>query len=157
MKDAIFNSAPYKDPDPDGINFLWPREVYQAIPTPQTNLFKTLLKRGYHPHCWKEATGAIIRKPNKLDYSVPRAYRPVSLLKCLGKMPEKVIAKRLAYIAETQGLVHSEQIGGRPGRSPIHADMIFVYDLQQAKCNGKLPPTLFVDVKVAFTMCPEYS
>lgn len=150
VKDAIYNSAPNKSPGPDGINFLCLRQVYQAIPTPLTELFKSLLKIGYHPHCWREATGAIIRKPNKPDYTIPKAYRPVSLLNCLGKISEKIMAKRLAYIAETQGLLHNEQMGGRPGRSAVDAVMALVHDVQQAKCNGKVLSALFVDVKGAF-------
>jgi len=150
VKDAIYNSAPNKSPGPDGINFLCLRQVYQAIPTPLTELFKSLLKIGYHPHCWREATGAIIRKPNKPDYTIPKAYRPVSLLNCSGKISEKIMAKRLAYNAETQGLLHSEQMDGRPGRSAVDAVMALVYDVQQAKCNGKVLSAIFVDVKGAF-------
>ena len=127
VKDAIYNSAPNKAAGPDGINFLCLRQVYQAIPTALIDLFKSLLKIGYHLHCWREATGAIIRKPNKPDYSVPKAYRPVSLLNCLGKISEKIIAKRLSYIAEKEGLLHSGQMGGRPGRSAIDAVMALVH------------------------------
>ncbi|CUS06713.1 unnamed protein product [Tuber aestivum] len=86
VKDAIFKSAPHKAPGPDGINFLCLRQVYHAIPIPLVKLFQTVLKTGYHPQCWREATGAIIRKPNKADYTTPKAYRPVSLLNCLGKI-----------------------------------------------------------------------
>ena len=150
VKNAIYNSAPHKAPGPDGINFLCLRQVYQSIPTPLNDLFKSLLKIGYHPHCWREATGAIIRKPNKPDYTVPKAYRPVSLLNCLGKISEKIMTKRLAYIAETQGLLHADQMGGRQGRSAIDAVMALVHDGQQAKCNGKVLSALFVDVKGAF-------
>src|SRR5437868_11797531 len=150
VKDAIFKSAPHKAPGPDGINFLCLRHVYQAIPIPLTALFKSLLRIGYHPHCWREATGAIIRKPNKPDYTVPKAYRPISLLNCLGKISEKIMANRLSYMAETYGLLHSEQMGGRGGRSAIDAVMALVHDVQQAKCNGKVLSALFVDVKGAF-------
>jgi len=57
---------------------------------------------------------------------------------------------RLAYIAETQGLLHSEQIGGRPARSAVGAVMALVHDVQQANCNGKVLSALFVDVKGTF-------
>src|SRR5207237_10245031 len=89
-------------------------------------------------------------KTNKPDYTIPKAYRPVSLLNCLGKIAEKIMTKRLAYIAETQGLLHADQMGGRQGRSAIDAVMALVHDVQQAKCNGKVLSALFVDVKGAF-------
>jgi len=150
VQNAIYNSAPHKAPGPDGINFLCLRHVYQSIPIPFVDLFKVLLTTGYHPHCWREATGAILRKPNKPDYSIPKSYRPVSLLNCLGKISEKIMASRLAYFAESQGLLHTDQMGGRQGRSAVDAVMALVHDIQQAQCNGKVLSALFVDVKGAF-------
>jgi len=60
------------------------------------------------------------------------------------------MANRLAYIAETQGLLHSEQMGGWPGKSAVHAVMALAHEVQQAKCNGKVLSALDVDVKGAF-------
>jgi hypothetical protein len=48
---------------------------------------------GVHP--WKHAMVIILNKPNKLDYSQPKAYRPISLLECSAKLMEKIIAKRV--------------------------------------------------------------
>ena len=53
-------------------------------------------------------------------------------------------------MAETEGLLHTEQMGGRPGRSAVDTVMALVHDIQQAKCNGKVLSALFVDVKGAF-------
>jgi len=84
-------------------------------------------------------------------YSIlSRDCRLVSLLNGLGNISEKIMAKRLVYIAETQGLLHSEQMGGRSGRSAVDPVMVLVHDVQQAKCNGKVLSALFVDVKGAF-------
>jgi len=60
------------------------------------------------------------------------------------------MAKRLSYLAETEELLHTEQMGGRLGRSAVGAVMALVDDVQQAKCNGKVFSALFVDVKGAF-------
>ena len=60
------------------------------------------------------------------------------------------MAKRLSYLAETQGLLHADQMGGRSGRSAVDAVMALVHDVQQAKCNGIVLSALFVDVKGAF-------
>jgi hypothetical protein len=42
----------------------------------------------------------IVPKPEKPDYSIPKAYRPVALLKCHGKILEKLFANPVAYMAE---------------------------------------------------------
>ncbi|CUS10094.1 unnamed protein product, partial [Tuber aestivum] len=73
VKDAIFKSAPHEAPGPNGIHCLCLRQVYYAIPTPLVKLFQAVLKTDYHPQCWREATRAIIRKPNKADYTAPEA------------------------------------------------------------------------------------
>jgi len=41
---------------------------------------------------WKTAKGILLRKPNKPNYSIPKAYRVISLLERLGKVGEKLVA-----------------------------------------------------------------
>ena len=47
----------------------------------------------------------ILKKPNKPNYSEPKAYRPIALLDTLGKVLETVISKRLAGLAESYSLL----------------------------------------------------
>jgi hypothetical protein len=54
----------------------------------------------------------IILKPGKPDYSIPKAYQPVALPNCLGKILVKFMANRLAYMAEKYNLRHKDQIVG---------------------------------------------
>lgn len=74
------------------------------------------------------------------------------MLNCLGKISEKILAKRLAYLAELPGsnLLHHDQMGGRQKKSAIDAVLSLVHDVQSAKRRKKLSSTLFVDVKGAF-------
>jgi hypothetical protein len=48
----------------------------------------------------RQATGAILAKPDKPDYSILKAYRIISLLNCLGKVSERILAKRPSLMAE---------------------------------------------------------
>ncbi len=43
------------------------------------------------------------KKPN---YLVPKAYRVIALLNCLGKVLERILAQRLSYLAKTTHLLH---------------------------------------------------
>jgi len=155
-KDAIYTSAPNKSPGPDGINFLCLRQVYQAIPTPRTELFKSPLKIGYHPHCWREAPGANISKPNKPDYTI-QAYRPVSLLNCLGKISEKIMAKRLAFIVRLRDFCTVNRwVVGQEG---VQLMQLWHWYMM---CNRlsvmvKYSVLYLLMSKVLLTMCPEYS
>jgi hypothetical protein len=80
---AIFTSSPKKAPGPDAITFACIRAAYKAIPLHFNNLYAALGQEGYHPRCWRQAMTVIRPKPNKPDYSDPKAYWPIALLNCL--------------------------------------------------------------------------
>jgi hypothetical protein len=70
-----------------------------------------LMTNSYHPKCFKEATGVILKKsqaakPSYRDYALPKAYRVISLLNCLIKVMEKIIARRLAVMTEFKTLLY---------------------------------------------------
>jgi len=69
------------------------------------------LTAGYHPKQWRKAIAVALRKPNKPDYSNPWAYRLITLLECLGKILEKIVAQRLTFLAGKLGLIPPNQLG----------------------------------------------
>ena len=89
-------------------------------------VFFLLVNHGHHPTCWKQATGVILKKPGKPDYSAPKAYRIIALLNCLGKVVERLLAKRLGALAEVSNLLHLSQIGGRSKKSAIDACLLLL-------------------------------
>ena len=124
--------------------------AYKAIPNIFYSFFSSLLEHGYHPTSWRLATGVILPKPNKPDYSVPKAYRVISLLPCLGKISERIIAKRLSWLAESTNLLHDSQIGGRQKKSAIDATLLLANEVELCKKAKRKTSTLFLDVKGAF-------
>ena len=103
-----------KTPGPDNISQRIIHQAYIAIKDYFFKLYSKLLELGYHPKPWKQATGVILKKPGKPpeNYSYPKGYRVISLLNCLGKVSERVLAQRLLYLAETTDLLHPSQMGG---------------------------------------------
>jgi hypothetical protein len=150
IRDAIMSSSSSKAPGPDGIGFECLKIAYATIPDYFHSLFEVLLRAGYHPKAWREATIVVIKKNGKPDYSAPKAYRPISLLNCLGKVSEKIMATRLAYMAERHHLLHKLQIGGRPKRSAVDAAMFLTTKIDEANRRNKITSTLCIDVKGAF-------
>ncbi|TVY22199.1 hypothetical protein LHYA1_G009118, partial [Lachnellula hyalina] len=68
----------------------------------------------------RQANCTILRKNNKPDYKQPSAYQPISLLNYLGKVSKRILARRLAYLAETiPNLLHPSQISSRLKKSAI--------------------------------------
>lgn len=58
-----------------------------------------------------------MRKPEKGDYTIPKAYRPIALQSRLGKALEAVIATPLGFVIETYSLLPDTHYVGRRGGS----------------------------------------
>ena len=137
-------------PGPDAITQGIITAAHRAQPKLLFQVFSILFNYGHHPICWKEATGAILKKNGKPDYSVPKAYRVIALENCLGKVNERAQAKRLGALAEVTHLLHPSQIGGRRSKSAVDAAILLVDTVQVQKQLGRITTTLFLDIKGAF-------
>ena len=47
------------------------------------------------------------------DTSLPKGYRPVSLLSCLSKVLERIVTDRLAHVLERSSMLTDQQFGFR--------------------------------------------
>ncbi|KAH7563613.1 hypothetical protein BM1_00660 [Bipolaris maydis] len=150
LERACSNKVKSSSPGPDALSQDIITAAYQAQPNTFFKAYSLLFNYRYHPTCWRRATGAILKKPSKPDYSTPKAYRVITLLSCLGKVTERIIAKRLGYLAETTNLLHDSQIGGRLKKSAIDAALLLVDQIQHQKQQGYTTSTVFLDVKGAF-------
>src|SRR5947207_7374146 len=112
IKTAIFTSSTKKAAGSDAISFLILQKIYSVLEERFYKLYKALIQFGYHQKCWKEAVGVILRKGNR-KATIPKSYRVISLLNCMGKVEEKIIATRLSYTAETSDLLDADQMSER--------------------------------------------
>jgi hypothetical protein len=104
-------SSAKKTPGPDRLSFRVLRETYTTVPELFNYLYSVLITNGYHLKYFKEATGVILKKPQSAkppyrNYTLPKAYRIISLLNCLAKIMEKIIARRLAVMTKFKTLLH---------------------------------------------------
>ena len=93
---------------------------------------------------------AMCERREAMSFSNPKAYRPIALLNCLGKVLEKLMASRLSHMAETMGLLHPDQMGGRPRRSAIDAALALTYETETAMMRNRVASMLLMDVRGAF-------
>jgi hypothetical protein len=66
---------------------------------------------------------------------------------------EKIIARRLAVIAEFKTLLHIHQIGGRRQKSAINAVMVLIQKMQanwRTRKRGSITSVLTLDIKNAY-------
>ncbi len=151
LSKAILQAPGSKAPGPDGIpnsilHLTLPHILPQLLP-----LYNQCLKSGIHLEAFKRSTTVVLRKPNKGDYRLAKAYRPVALLNTLGKAMESVMARRISWMAETYQLLPRTLLGGRKGVSTEHAVHTLMEVIQKA-WNSDTPVTslLMLDVSGAF-------
>ena len=80
-------------PGSSGIGWELLKQGWGHIDDALTAVFNACISLGYHPPAWKSAVVVVIPKPDKPDYTLPKAHRPISLLETMSKLLEKVIAQ----------------------------------------------------------------
>ncbi len=128
-------------------NKLWP-----VISSHVVSLFQISLDKGILPSQWKEAKIIPVRKPGKLirDYTLPSAYRLISLLCTLGKKLESIIATRIYYMIEENGLLPSNHFGARKRRSAVQALIILQEQKWKTWRGKKILSLVSFDIKGAY-------
>jgi hypothetical protein len=150
ISDALRPTSNKSAPGPSGHNYKLVKWAFSTTPSQFKALFEACLKLGYHPRMWKTATIAVVPKPGKDDYSLPKCYRPVALLECLGKLLEKVIAKRLSYDITALHLIPTTQFGARPYSSTVDAGLCLTHDVEMAHAIGGVCGTVLFDIQGFF-------
>lgn len=91
IKNALWRTPIKKTPGPDNIPATVLRCAWPFISEILLDLFNRCLRVGIFPLCWRKAEVISIRKSSDNDPTIPKSYRPVSLLLILGKTLERVV------------------------------------------------------------------
>jgi hypothetical protein len=150
VRNAIFSQGVDKAPGVDLLNFRAIRLLWQLDQARVIALIRQCIRLGVHPGTWKTAKGVLLRKPNKSRYTIAKHYRVISLLKCLGKVVERLVAELITEFAESRGLFHEGQFGGRQRRSAVDAVACLIGEIEHAWGNHKVGACLFMDIQGAF-------
>ena len=133
----------------------WPRTVIRTLffswdTARVVALIRAHIRLGIHPARWKLARGIIIPKPGKDDYSAAKACRCISLLNCLGKMVEKVVADLISEHCEVAQGFHPGQYGCQARRSAVDGVGVAIAQIQEAWKRRVIAGALLIDVAAAF-------
>ena len=150
VRDSIMTAASFNAPGPSGLcgaawKWSWNvigEEIYRAI--------AMAVAAGYHPKAFHDSLTVILQKPRKPDYSNPKAYRPIQLLEVLGKILERIQARRLGYICLKENLIPPHQLGGVKGRSTDDLAISLVHDIEAARNRGLHSSMLMLDISGFF-------
>jgi hypothetical protein len=129
----------------------WPTVKHRVL-----DLFQASLEEGTLPKQWRHAKIIPLRKPNKEDYTIAKAWRPISLLATLGKILESVVAERISYAVETHGLLPTSHFGARKQRSAEQALLLLQEQIYAAWRGRRVLSLISFDVKGAYNgVCKE--
>ncbi|GJE96989.1 hypothetical protein PsYK624_131990 [Phanerochaete sordida] len=165
--EALQDASNFSAPGPDQVSWFWLKQIVtddnakedddgntvrEAIPVLAilSALFEACVRWGTFPRPFKESRTVVIPKPGKADYTVPKAYRPIVLLNCLGKLLEKILARQMQAMAQAAGVMHPGQFGGTMQHSTTDAGICLVHNIKEAWNQGMESAALLVDVAQFF-------
>ncbi len=148
LKGCSSSSAPGEDEIP--FHFL--KALGEPVARALTLLANSCLILQHLPAFLKTSRTIVLRKPGKGSYEAPSAWRPIALLKTIGKVVEKLIAKRIRSAAEEHQLLHPSQMGARAARSTSTALELLTSIVQTVWREGKgqVASLLSLDISGAF-------
>lgn len=92
----------------------------------------------------------MILKLGRRDLTLPKSWRPISLLSCLGKGLERLIGRWIAYIAIRSCVLSPTQFGALPKRSGTDLTAALLHDIEDALTDGATCTLVTADIKGAF-------
>ena len=139
-----------KAPGPDEIRNEMITKAWNWIKDPIRMIFHHSLKLGVTPTSWQYTTGCIIPKPNKPDYTNPRAFRIISLTSNFQKLLERLILWYLEIDLKLPAKLTKNQHGFRKGKSTDSAIHILTRRIEDAIASGQYSLGVFLDIESAF-------
>ncbi|EDN91513.1 hypothetical protein SS1G_00916 [Sclerotinia sclerotiorum 1980 UF-70] len=138
----------------------WNKDCIKAVykhritntPTSKRSLRKTVRKAKHTFYITKVDKVEDINDPRLTTshYTNPRSYRPIALLSVLGKGLERLIAKKVSWLALNYQVLANQQLGALPLRSSVDLTTCVTHDIEASLKQGLKTTLLTMDVKGAF-------
>ena len=137
-------------PGVSGLTYKVWKWVAAVAPDQLYAVVRASFSLGIHHSSWKTSLVAVIPKNNKKDMALPKSHRPIQLIECLGKLVEKIAARRVTFDLGKYNLMPPNQFGGRSHSSCLDAGIALTHDIQTARENKLVSSFLAVDIKGFF-------
>lgn len=128
---AIRKLKPYKVAGNDGFANTIFTHCRESLAPILLKIFRATFKLKYYLDEWKVSTTVVLRKPGKVDYSVPKVYRLITLLNCVAKILSSIVGEDVVNMVEKYNLLPIHTFGGGAARSCMDSLMLnvnWIYD-----------------------------
>jgi hypothetical protein len=150
IANLLTDTSNMSSPGASGQTWRLIKWAWESAPEILTDLITGCVRAGHHPLIWRQAIVCAVPKPHRADYALVKNFRPVSLLECMGKLVEKVMARLLYSEIIRHDLLPTNQYGGRMASSTLDAGLTLTHDIQVAHAAGLRTGLLLFDIQGYF-------
>uniref|UniRef100_W8BGW3 RNA-directed DNA polymerase from mobile element jockey n=1 Tax=Ceratitis capitata TaxID=7213 RepID=W8BGW3_CERCA len=147
--EEVITSTKGKTPGGDRISYPIIKNLPPTVESRLIRLYNLIFDKGIYPQNWKNADIVPILKQNKPPDQTS-SYRPISLLSCLSKVLEKIIAKRIMWFALREKHISPNQVAFKTGQGTLDILLHFEHYLSTALSNRNHVTILGLDFEKAF-------
>jgi len=144
LEAAIDFSCRNSAPGLDRIDYTIIRSFPLTIRLVLLRIFNEIFEQGLFPHDWRTSLIVFVPKPSN------EGLRPITLLSCLLKIFEKMVYRRMQWVAEPQFMLPEFQAGFRSFRSCADNLTILTNHIHLAFMNRSPLLAVFLDIAGAF-------
>ncbi|PNP37022.1 hypothetical protein TGAMA5MH_11082 [Trichoderma gamsii] len=137
-------------PGSDGITVALLAAAWPHMAKAVHMLFLSAVRVGYHPRAFRNAEVVMIPKPGKAPHNTAKKWRPISLLSCIGKGLERLLARRVARTAIAFGIIPAQYFGALPKRACTDLVACLIHDIEKALAKDMIAALITLDVSGAF-------
>ena len=138
-------------PGQDCIRYTALKQCPEIVFKNLEQIYNICLQTGYFLEPWKQAIGTMIPKPNK-KHKITTNYRPISLLSCIGKLFEKILANRIRGKLDKRKFFNQWQLGYRNKKCAMEHILRLTDDALTGLQANRLGVAVFIDVEKAFDL-----
>ena len=135
---------------PDDISYKVLSHCWDTVSPALQFIFRDCITLGILPEGWLMAEGIFLKKPDKPDYTNPKAFRMINLAPCVLKVFERLMKWHLEIDLGLDFFLHFQQFGFRKGSSCDDALHNLCATIEKALIGKKIVLGIFLDISGAF-------
>ena len=134
---------------PDGLAPDILRHATLALASILADVFTASLRLGYLPLAWRHSALRLLPKQGK-PLTEPAHFRPIALCSCIGKLLERIFARRLQRVCLRRHLLPPQQSAFLPARDTTEQLVVLTQRVGQALNAGLTTTLVALDANKAF-------